>query len=216
MKKKTLNPIPRMPKKTIGVWWACRVALLIWGINGLFRGYTSEFLQGVFAIAFTHLWDMFQILGGKSFITKLPWQFQTHLTLFITLGVCIGSTLNNRTDFTYSDVVTHFFAGFISAGWSARLLVIMQEKKKIPLAPSIAALAGFGMGVAILVGWEFYEFTMDKIYGFNLQMSSPFTNEGLIDTMWDFILGAGGALTGMFCFAFADAKKRKKQSESKN
>ena len=92
----------------------------------------------------------------------------------------------------------------------------MQEKKNIPLAPSIAAMAGFGMGVAILVGWEFYEFTMDKIYGFNLQVSSPFTNEGLIDTMWDFILGAGGALTGMFCFAFADAKKRKKQAESKN
>ena len=68
MKKKTLNPIPRMPKKTIGMWWACRAALLIWGINGLFRGYTSEFLQGIFAIAFTHLWDMFQILGGKSFI----------------------------------------------------------------------------------------------------------------------------------------------------
>ena len=162
-----------MPKKTIGMWWACRAALLIWGINGLFRGYTSEFLQGLFAIAFTHLWDLFQILGGKSFITRLPWQFQTHLTLFITLGVCIGSTLNNRTDFTYSDVVTHFFAGFISAGWSARLLVIMQEKKNIPLAPSIAAMAGFGMGVAVLVGWEFYEFTMDKIYGFNLQVTDP-------------------------------------------
>ncbi|MBR6634766.1 MAG: hypothetical protein IKL41_03975 [Clostridia bacterium] len=213
MKKKTLNPITPMPKKTIAVWWICRGALLIWGINGLFRGYTSEFLQGLFAIAFTHLWDLFQLLGGKSFITRLPWQFQTHLTLFITLGVCIGSTLNNRTSFSYSDIVTHFFAGFIASGWSARLLVIMQEKKNIPLAPSIAAMAGFGMGVAVLVGWEFYEFTMDKIYGFNLQVSSPFTNEGLIDTMWDFILGAGGALTGMFCFAFADAKKRKQANK---
>ncbi len=210
MKKKTLNFITPLPKKTIIFWWVCRGLLLIWGINGLFRGYTSEFLQGMFAIAFTHLWDLFQLLGGKSFITQMPYQFQTHLNLFIMLGVCVGSTLNNRTDFTGSDIVTHFFAGFIASGWSARLLIIMQEKKKIPLAPSIAAMAGFAMAVAILVGWEFYEFTMDKIYGFNLQVSSPFTNEGLIDTMWDLIIGAGGGLTGMFGFAFADAKKRKK------
>lgn len=214
MIKKKLNPITPMPTKTIVLWWACRAALLAWGINGLFRGYTSEFLEGLFGIAFTHLWDLFQLLGGKSFITQLPWQFQTHLNLFITLGICVGSTLNNRTDFTGSDIVTHFFAGFIAAGWCARLLFIMQEKKKIPLAPSIGAMAGFAMSIAILVGWEIYEFTMDRLYGFTLQMYTPFSDSGLVDTMWDFINGSAGALIGMFCFAFADYKKRRDKEEA--
>ena len=202
-----------MPTRTIVLWWVCRGALLIWGLNGLFRGYTSEFLQALFAIAFTHLWDLFQLLGGKSFIAQMPWQFQTHLNLFIALGVCIGSTLNNRTEFTGSDIFTHFFAGFIAAGWCAQLLNLMQAKKGTSLAPAIAAMAGFGMAIAILVGWEIYEFTMDRLYGFTLQMSSPFSDSGLADTMGDFIIGTAGSLVGMFWFAFSTARKKSKAAK---
>lgn len=204
-----------MPTRTIVLWWVCRAALLVWGLNGLFRGYTSEFIQALFAIAFTHLWDLFQILGGRSFITQMPWQFQTDLNLFITLGVCIGSTLNNRTDFTGSDIFTHFFAGFIAAGWCGELIKIMQAKKGNELAPSIAAMAGMGMSLAILVGWEIYEFTMDRLYGFSLQMSSPFNEGGLVDTMVDYIIGAAGSLAGMFWFAFKAARLRKKSAAKK-
>lgn len=213
--KKTLNPITPMPTHTIVLWWVCRASLLVWGLNGLFRGYTSEFIQALFAIAFTHLWDLFQLLGGRSFITQMPWQFQTDLNLFITLGVCIGSTLNNRTDFTGSDIFTHFFAGFIAAGWCGELIKIMQAKKGTELAPSIVAMAGMGMSLAILVGWEIYEFTMDRLYGFSLQMSSPFNEEGLVDTMVDYIIGAAGSLAGMFWFAFKAARLRKKAAAKK-
>ncbi|HBL41650.1 MAG TPA: hypothetical protein DDY98_08930 [Ruminococcaceae bacterium] len=208
--KKTFNKITRMPTKTIVLWWVCRAALLVWGLLGLFQGYTSEFLQALFSVAFTHLWDLFQIWGGKSFITQMPYQFQTDLNLFITLGVCVGSTLNNRTDFTGSDIVTHFFAGLIAARWCAEMLVIMQEKKGTHIAPAIAAMGGFGMALAILVGWEIYEFTMDRLYGFTLQMSDPFSEEGLVDTMTDFIIGAAGSLAGMFVFVAHVVKQHKK------
>ena len=212
--KKKLNAITPMPTRTIVVWWICRGALLLWGLNGLFRGYTSEFVQSIFAIAFTHLWDLFQLLGGKSFITLMPTQFQTDLNVFICIGVCVGSTLNNRTDFAYSDIFTHAVAGFIASGWCSQLLELMPYKKKAVLAPSIAAMAGFGVALAMLDGWEIYEFTMDRLYGFSLQMSTPFSESGLIDTMTDFIIGAVGGLAGMFYYAAQGVRRRKNERKA--
>jgi hypothetical protein len=38
--------------------------------------------------------------------------------------------------------------------------------------------------------WEIFEFAMDSNFGLNMQKS------GLVDTMWDLIVDAGGAATG--------------------
>ena len=56
--------------------------------------------------------------------------------------------------------------------------------------------------VTLLVGWEFYEFTMDRLYGFVMQHGEELYSEGLTDTMTDLILGASGALFAMFLEAF--------------
>lgn len=61
---------------------------------------------------------------------------------------------------------------------------------------------GLCFSLGIDVGWEIYEFTMDRLYGLSLQCSSPTTDYGLIDTMGDFICAASGALVGMFAVAF--------------
>ena len=66
-----------------------------------------------------------------------------------------------------------------------------------------------------LVGWEFYEFTMDRLYGLHLQMSNPASEAGLIDTMTDFIYGTSGALAGMFLTAFYRNGKLGRRSREK-
>jgi len=57
--------------------------------------------------------------------------------------------------------------------------------------------------VFISVAWEFYEFTMDRLYGYTLQRSFILDEGGLWDTMWDLILSGAGALFGMFWVAFS-------------
>lgn len=52
------------------------------------------------------------------------------------------------------------------------------------------------------VAWEFYEFTMDRLYGCTLQRSFIPDEGGLVDTMPDLILSGAGALIGMFFVAF--------------
>lgn len=198
---KKLNQITPLSKTTMIIWWTCRALLLIWGIVNLFYGYTSQFVQAVFAIIFTHLWDMFQLFGGKSFITLVPAYLQTELNIFICFGCVIGSTINEHTDFTGIDIPEHIFAGFLACSFGFVLSDIMQgERKKIK--PAVQALFGFAFGVALMVGWEFYEFTMDRLYGFDLQHALPYAQDGLLDTMVDLILGAGGSLAAMFAEAF--------------
>ena len=221
MKKKTLNSIPKLPTAVQVTWYVCRGLLFIWGAVMLLTGYTTEFLEAVFAIIFTFLWDLFQLLGGKTFITLFPYRVQTMLNLLICFGVVVGSTINKFTTFEHIDIPEHFFAGYIAAAGSYELAVIIQSRqpKDKKLSPALAAMFGLAFSVMLLTGWEFYEFTMDRLYGLNLQRSGFNTEAGLIDTMIDLIIGAAGSLTGMFITAFSKAgffKKKVKKNEQKH
>lgn len=198
---KKLNKLPELGKGTLITWWICRALLFIWGVWGLMYGYTTMFVQATFAIIFTHLWDLFQLLGGRSFITKMPAYLQTELNIFACFGCVVGTTLNNFTDFDLIDVPEHTYAGFLACSFGFVLCDIMQgEKHKIK--PSVQALFGMAIGVSMMVGWEFYEFTMDRLYGYDLQHALPYAADGALDTMIDLILGSAGALIAMFVEAF--------------
>lgn len=198
---KKLNQIKPIPKGHIATWYVCRVLLFAWGVWGMLHGYTSEFVQAVFAIIFTHLWDMFQLFGGKSFITRFPFSLQTMLNVFICFSCVIGTTVNTRTSFQYIDVPEHIFAGYMACMGGFFLADIMQGKKN-PIKISVHAMFSLCFSVTLLTGWEFYEFTMDRLYGFVMQHGQEPLAEGLTDTMTDLILGAGGALFAMFVGAF--------------
>lgn len=213
--KKTFNRIPVLPKAHQITWWTCRGLLFVWGTVMLFSGYTTEFLEAIFGIIFTHLWDLFQWLGGKTFITRVPYRIQTMLNVLICFGVVVGTTVNKFTTFDYIDIPEHYMAGFIATAGSYDLAVIIQDKrpKDKVLSPALAAMFALAFGVTLLVGWEFYEFTMDRLYGLNLQRSYFYTEAGLIDTMVDLIFGAAGSLTGMFYMIIIKIKERKKNNE---
>lgn len=198
---KRINKSEPVSTATQVTWWICRLLLFAWGVAGLFYGYPVQFVQSLFAIAFTHLWDMWQLWGGKSFITRVPAYLQTELNIFTAFGCVVGTSVNNYTDFEGIDIPEHFFAGFLACTFGFILCDMMQgEKRKIK--PAVQGLFAFAFGVALMVGWEFYEFTMDRLYGFNMQHSIFMTTDGLIDTMVDLIIGSAGSLCAMFIEAF--------------
>lgn len=190
-----------LPKTHFLAWLIMRAGIMLWGIYGLFHGSTVEFLQAIFAILFTHMWDYFQVFGGNAFITRVDYISGTMLTTFIFIGVVIGSTLNNRTDFHHFDLVTHGCAGFIGA-WFGYDFSVMMQGRYGRLSPALSSMFALCFSLGIAVAWEIYEFTMDRLYGMALQCSSPFTEAGLLDTMVDFIIATVGALAGMFAVAF--------------
>lgn len=198
---KKLRKIPELSKAEQITWWVCRFLLFIWGVWGMLHGYTSEFIQATFAIIFTHLWDMFQLFGGNSFIKKYPSYMQTMLNVFICFACVVGTTLNTRTDFDGIDIPEHIFAGYLACTGGFVLSEIMQGEKH-PIKISVQAMFSLGCAMAVLVGWEYYEYTMDRLYGFVMQHGQKPYAHGLTDTMVDLMLGTGGALVAMFIEAF--------------
>ncbi len=183
-----------LPKNQRILWLALRIIILGWGVYGLFHGSVVEFLEAIFAIIFTHLWDFFQIFGKKSFIIEIEASTQTMLTLFIFIAVCIGSTLNNRTTFEHFDLVTHFSSGVLSA-WFGYDFANIIYRKRGDLGPAMSSLFSLAFSLSIAVGWEIYEFSMDQIYGMTLQ-------KGNTDTMVDFVCCAVGSVITMLFVAF--------------
>ncbi len=183
-----------LPKNQRILWIALRIIILGWGVYGLFHGSVVEFLEAIFAIIFTHLWDFFQIFGKKSFIIEVEASTQTMLSLFIFIAVCIGSTLNNRTTFEHFDIVTHCASGVLSA-WFGYDFANIIYRKRGDLGPAMSSLFSLAFALSIAVGWEIYEFSMDKLYGMTLQ-------KGNTDTMVDFISCAVGAVVTMLFVAF--------------
>ena len=192
-----IHEIGALPKSHRVLWIVLRVIILVWGIYGLLHGSVVEFLEAIFAIIFTHLWDFFQIFGTRSFIIEVPFSSQTALNIFIFVAVVIGSTLNNRTTFHHFDIFTHFVAGFASAWFGYDFANIIFRKRGV-LGPGMSAFTSLTFALSLSVGWEIYEFSMDSIYGLNLQIRES----GVIDTMVDFIMCAVGAVAGMLFITF--------------
>ena len=183
-----------LPKNQRILWLTLRIVILCWGVYGLFHGSVVEFLEAIFAIIFTHLWDFFQIFGKKYFIIEVEASTQTMLSLFIFIAVCSGSPLNNRTTFEHFDIVTHCASGVLSA-WFGYDFANIIYRKRGDLGPAMSSLFSLAFALSIAVGWEIYEFSMDKLYGMTLQ-------KGNTDTMVDFISCAVGAVITMLFVAF--------------
>lgn len=179
------------------LWITLRAVIIAWGVFGLFHGSVVEFLEAIFAVIFTHLWDFFQIFGTRSFIIEVSPDSATGLNIFIFVAVCIGSTVNNRTDFEHIDLLTHFIAGLISAYFGYDLANIIFRKRGY-LGPAVSSFFSICFAQFIAVGWEIYEFSMDSIYGLNLQRRET----GVLDTMTDFCVCAAGSVFGMLLVAF--------------
>ena len=200
--KKKLNKIGAVPMPQLVLWWVIRFSLLGFSVYGILHGSITQFLMGLFAIAFTHMWDMWQLFGGKSFITRIGYFPQTLLNIFIGFGVVIGYVLNTKTNFPYTNMIEHFLAGVVAAYFAYDFAVVFQGKSR-HISPALAAMFSLLFSVFISVAWEFYEFTMDRLYGYVLQKSDILSEAGLVDTMVDLILAGAGGLFGMFFVAFS-------------
>ncbi|MBR0536767.1 MAG: hypothetical protein IJK40_01325 [Clostridia bacterium] len=199
---KKLNRLNRVPMPQLILWWAIRASLLGFSIYGILHGSTTQFLMGLFAIAFSHMWDMWQLFGGRSFITKVGYFPQTLLNIFIFFGVIIGYVINTKTNFEHIDLFEHFMAGVVASYFAYDFAIVFQGKSR-HLSPALASMFALCFSVFLMVAWEFYEFTMDRLYGYTLQKSTIIGENGLVDTMVDLILGCSGSLIGMFFVAFS-------------
>ena len=216
------DPIGNIPKPQLIFWLIVRLAMIICATYSFVHGDVVMGFESVFCFIFTHLWDLFQILGNGSFIEEVPPLSQTALNLIIFIGIVFGSYLELFDKIWWFDIFMHVMTGFVSAVFGYDFARIIQRKKG-ECAITLASIFALMFALSMAVGWEFYEFLMDTLHGTNLQLAkegaetamfdlSKYRNEygylGLFDTMTDMMMNTAGGLIGMV-FMIIYRKKHK-------
>lgn len=205
------DPINEIPKVQFIFWIIVRISMIVCAAYSFIHGDKVMGFESVACFIFSHLWDMFQIFGGESFIIEVPPLSQTLLNIIIFIGIVFGSYLELFDKIWWFDNFMHILSGFVCASFGYDLAVILQRKKG-KCSIILAAMFGLMFALSIAMGWEFYEFLMDSLHGTNLQLSkagpetamfdmSKYHNEygylGLVDTMTDMMMNAVGGIVGM-------------------
>ena len=223
------DPIHKIPKAQLIFWIIVRLAMIGCATYSFIHGDLVMGFESVFCWIFTHLWDLFQILGNGSFIEEVPPLNQTMLNIIIFIGIVIGSYGGVFDNYKWFDEFMHIMAGMLCAVFGYDFAVIIQRKKG-ECAATLAAMFGLMFALTVAVGWEFYEFLMDTLHGTNLQLAkageetaiydiSRFRGEygylGLFDSMTDMMMNTIGGIIGMvFITVVRNKKPKKKESDA--
>ncbi|MAG24016.1 hypothetical protein CMI47_00400 [Candidatus Pacearchaeota archaeon] len=122
----------------------------------------------------------------KYFNVKLPARYELMIILFAYGSLFITEVRGFFADFWWWDVLLNFLAAVALGLIGLTVLYVLYRDKKISASPFVIAALAFSFAVSMGTLWEIFEFTLDGIFGFNLQKSA-------VDTMKDVLVNAIGA-----------------------
>ncbi|MFH1317169.1 MAG: hypothetical protein ABII01_06620 [Candidatus Woesearchaeota archaeon] len=156
---------------------------------GIFAVYKQDWINLAF-IVITLFLTFLPSLFEKRFRIDYPSEFEILILIFIIFSMYLGEVHKFYYVFWWWDLMLHALSGIIIGiiGFSLVYILNEQRKIKLDLSPMFVAIFSFSFAIAIGVVWEIFEFSMDSLFGFNMQKS------GLVDTMWDLIVDMFGAL----------------------
>lgn len=128
--------------------------------------------------------------AGRRFNVYIPPEFEVMAILMIFFSLFLGELHGYYTKYWWWDLVLHGSSGLLFGLLGFVLVYVLNQDAYVPMHLDHFFVALFSFAFAVTMGamWEVFEFTMDAALGLNMQKS------GLVDTMWDLIINAIGAL----------------------
>lgn len=169
----------------------------------------SRVLQfAIFLVFIVSLWERQWLVGftalivlGLTFLpalierqlsVHLPVEFTLVTSLFLYASFGLGEVRGFYQRFWWWDILLHSASALVMGLTGFLLVYIFYSTQRIRMAPLYVGMVSFGFAVTVGTLWEIFEFSMDWVFGFNMQKS------GLIDTMTDLMVDALGALLAAF------------------
>lgn len=127
--------------------------------------------ENVFLCALTLLLLIMPSLVQITFKVELPTTLEIIILLFIFAAEILGEISDFYLVFPFWDSVLHTLNGFLAAaiGFSLVDLLNRSERTVFNLSPVFTAIVAFCFSMTIGVVWEFFEFGMDQIGGYDMQ-----------------------------------------------
>lgn len=169
-----------------------RISLVLKGVIAI--GAVLLFFDGNYQAVFESLIILFitflPLLMGKHFEVNIPHEFETLAIIFIYMSLFLGEVHGYYERFWWWDLVLHAGSGFLLGIVGFLLVFVLNQDKRadMNMSPGFIAMFAFMFAMSFGALWEIFEFTMDSVFGLNMQKS------GLVDTMWDLIVDCIGAL----------------------
>lgn len=152
--------------------------------------FLQERYQAVMETLLILIITLLPVILGRRFQVRIPYRFETLAVIFLYMSLFLGEVQEYYTRFWWWDLVLHAGSAMLLGIVGFLLVYVLNAKKEIDLdlSPNFMALFAFAFAISLGVLWEIFEFAMDQTLGINMQKS------GLVDTMWDLIVNAVGAL----------------------
>lgn len=157
----------REHKSSFIVYFTLRLLVIVMMVLQLMnRNYGNVFLC-VLTLMLLVIPSLVQI----TFKVKLPTVLEIVILVFIFAAEILGEISEFYLLFPFWDTVLHTINGFLAAaiGFSLVDLLNRSEKAIFSLSPLFMAIVAFCFSMTIGVIWEFFEFGMDQIAGFDMQ-----------------------------------------------
>ena len=157
----------REHKSSFVVYFVMRLLVIVMMVLQLLnRNY-----ENVFLCALTLLLLVIPSFVQVTFKVELPTTLEIIILLFIFAAEILGEISEFYLMFPFWDTVLHTMNGFLAAaiGFSLVDLLNRSERTVFNLSPLFTAIVAFCFSMTIGVLWEFFEFGMDLIGGYDMQ-----------------------------------------------
>jgi len=160
-----------------------RLVLALTLIFAFFNGRDLIFVMSLFGLLVTFLPMIFSNIFGKN----LPASLEIITFLFIFGLLVFGSIRGMYSEFWWWDILLTFGAAIAMGFVGLTIFHILDRSGCIKPSPSIVLFFTFCFAFSLGALWELFEFIVDTLFGFGLQL-------GLLDTMKDMAVNFLGAL----------------------
>lgn len=164
---KALKMELREHKSSFMVYFVLRLLVIAVMILQIFnRNY-----ENVFLCVLTLLLLVIPSLVQVTMKVELPTTLEIIILVFIFAAEILGEIREFYIVFPFWDTLLHTLNGFLAAaiGFSLVDLLNRSERMVFKLSPLFTAIVAFCFSMTIGVVWEFFEFGMDQILGFDMQ-----------------------------------------------
>ncbi|MGL6200760.1 MAG: hypothetical protein ACRC3H_17660 [Lachnospiraceae bacterium] len=164
---KALQMELREHKSSFIVYFVLRLLVIALMIMQIFnRNYENVFLC-ILTLILLILPSFIQV----NLKVELPTGLEIVILLFIFAAEILGEISAYYVKYPGWDTILHTVNGFLMAAIGFSLVDILNRHKKVrfALSPAYMAVVAFCFSMTIGVIWEFFEFFMDQMFGFDMQ-----------------------------------------------